>query len=119
MEKKKVLNFVKNHKKTIAYLAVVTVGVAVGGSVVHKMMAKKADFIHTVKDLDIPSDWGVGRLDTLWNPETVGNRVGIAGTIDHLKLEDLGKFGEEAMKIDGVAEDMDVSLIFGIGYDTK
>lgn len=119
MEKKKVLNFVKNHKKTIVYLAVVTAGVAVGGSIVHKIAKKKADFFYEVKGLDIPSDWEVGRLDTLWKPETANNRVGIAGTIDHLKLEDLGKFGEEAMKIDGVAEDMDVSLIFGIGYDAK
>ena len=118
MEKKKVLNFVKNHKKTIAYLAVVTVGVAVGGSVVHKMIAKKKSvFTYETKDLDIPSDWEVGRLDGLWREDK--QTKGVVGTIDHLKLEDLGKFGEEALKIDGVTEDMDVALIFGIVNEAK
>lgn len=116
MEKKKVLNFVKNHKKTIAYLAVVTVGVAVGGSVVHKMMAKKKLVVtYETKDLDIPSDWEVGRLDSVWRDK----QQEIMGIIDHLKLEDLGKFGEEALKIDGVTEDMDVALIFGIENEAK
>lgn len=117
MEKKKVLNFVKNHKKTIAYLAVVTVGVAVGGSVVHKMMAKKKLVsTYETKDLDIPSDWEVGRLDSVWRDK---QQKAVVGIIDHLKLEDLGKFGEEALKIDGVTEDTDVSLIFGIENEAK
>lgn len=113
--KEKVKEFWKEHKGTI-----VKVGLGVGGTVAGVLLFKKAcgnkpaklPSAPTFEDLD-PSDLAIGTVEELWSESYRDNSV-INGIVNDLKPEDLGKLGESITKLDSVAPDTDVSLMFAV-----
>ena len=108
MEKKqnKVVEFVKNHKKTIT-LGAITAATAVGGIVLIAMgkksciPAKFSGVFKTPAERDIEiADWNVGTLIDCWREGGWINAIAKDFTV-----ADAGRLGEEFLKIDGVTPD--------------
>ena len=111
----KVKNFVVDHKKEIA----IGVGVIVGGVVVYKIVKHipKADLVTDVDwsgmteeivDLEIPK-LEVGTIDELWS-----DQWGKSLILNDITVGDMGKIGEEFLKIDGVTKDTVVTATMGL-----
>ena len=111
----KVKDFVVDHKKEIA----IGLGVIVGGVVVYKIVkhVPKADLVTNVEwsgmteeivDLDIPK-LEVGTIDELWK-----DQWGKSLILNDVTVGDLGKVGEEFLKIDGVTKDTVVTATMGL-----
>ena len=111
----KVKNFVVDHKKEIA----IGVGVIVGGVVVYKIVKSlpKNDLITDVEwsgmtegieDLEIPK-LDVGTIDELWK-----DQWGKSLILNDITVGDMGKIGEEFLKIDGVTKDTVVTATIGL-----
>lgn len=103
----KVVEFAKTRKKELV-IAAGTVTLAVG-FILYAIMRKKLPV-----DLPIP-ELNVGKINELWR-ETQGNgEQYINAIVDELTVADLGRFGEEMMKVDGIDLDTTVSAIIGFG----
>ena len=111
----KVKDFVLDHKKEIA----IGVGVIVGGIVVYKIVkhVPKADIVTDVNwsdmteeivDLEIPK-LEVGTIDELW-----ADQWGKSLILNDITVGDMGKIGEEFLKIDGVTKDTVVTATMGL-----
>lgn len=122
---KQVKTFVADHKKEIA----ICVGVVVGGVVVYKIVKKvpkqqtldKAvdksfgNFLGFIacKDLDIPKT-DIGTIDELWQEGDFKNLI-----FNDITVADMGKIGEEFLKIDGVTKETVVSGVLSFLDETK
>lgn len=112
MNKEKIKEFVKTHKKEIAIAAVMTVGGAVVFAVTRKTASAPVKAVEAVvkeyKDID-PSIIGIGTINDLyedeWGYEMIANDI---------TVKDLGNFGQELMKLEGVTEETEISSIIGI-----
>lgn len=113
-KKEKVLNFVKKHKKELAVAAVAVVG----GAVVFAVTKKKPKSINLLES-NINSDWAekekariaaldwkLGELTDFWDEGHCVNAI-----VNDITVADLGKLGEESLKIDGVTNDSTVSMV--------
>ena len=109
----KVKKFVSDHKKELAIGA----GTVVGGVVIYKI-TKKAPKFETIKqvshigtkikELDIPK-LDLGTIDDLWVDEFGTNLI-----LNDVTVADLGKVGEEFLKIDGITNKTTVTAIVGL-----
>lgn len=113
----KVKEFVVDHKIEIA----VGLCVAVGGGVVlnkimkstpkingaEKVIVKMGD-VRIDKNLPIP-EVAVGTIDELWVDQWGKNLI-----LNDVTVADLGKIGEEFLKIDGVTNETEVSAVIGL-----
>lgn len=112
---KKVWAFVKGHKKEI----ILTSLAIVGGTALFIVTKKKPECLKKVfpnfrtrsEELNyIDSlDWKVGKLTDLWNEFESTNAV-----VYDVKIEELGKLGDEFLKIGGLTQDDTVSAVIGI-----
>lgn len=105
--------FVKEHKKEI----VAGLCIAAGGTVLYKICKSEPKFeaINTlieassnIKDLDIPK-LDVGTIDDLWSDNWGTNLI-----LNDVTVADLGKVGNEFLKIDGVTNDTVVTAVVGL-----
>lgn len=111
----KVKNFVVDHKKEIA----IGVGVIVGGVVFYKIARKLStndpltniEWSGKAEDiviLDAPK-LEIGTIDELWS-----DGWGKSLIINDITVGDLGKVGEEFLKIDGITKDTVVTATMGL-----
>lgn len=107
MDKKKVVEFVKTHKKKIALGAIGAVA-AIGGIVLVAMGKKQSmDTINfsgvfstpNAKDIQV-ADWGCGKLDECWRENGWINAI-----VSDFTVADAGKLGENLLKVEGVTPD--------------
>ena len=101
IKENKVVEFIKTHKKGIA----ITAGLTVAGIAVARSMSK-------VVDLPKP-ELSVGTMQELWTEKQSNGEVYINAIVENLTAADLGRFGEEMMKVDGIGPDTVASLIIG------
>ena len=117
----KVITFVKNHKKEIAF-ATITLVV---GTVMLVVARKKPDIPNTVIEPKIDwkkimdekiknLNWSVGTVTDLWN-EFEGSTDLI---INDITVSNLGDLGEECLKIDGITSDTKVSMVLSLLTNT-
>ena len=111
-----VKTFVAGHKKEIA----IGVCVAVGGVVVYKIVKKtlKIDSMSDVvtddslwdqlTELEIP-ELEVGTIEDLWK-----DQWGKSLILNDITVADMGKIGEEFLKIEGVTKDTVVTASVGL-----
>lgn len=117
MDKAKVKQFVKDHKKEIF----IGVTVAVGGMIVYKITKQKPKFLKETVKLQSISDWeaieteriknlnwNLGEVTQLWNEGDCVNAI-----INDITVNDLGSLGEECLKIDSVTKDTTVTMLVG------
>lgn len=114
----KVKEFAKRNKKWI-FLGTAVVAV-VGGVTVYAITKKKPKFTcwmsdgtpewRLAEDERIKAlDWSVGTMTDLWDEGGYIN-----GIVNKVTLEDLGKFGEELKKIEGVVSESGVDMVIGL-----
>lgn len=113
MDRKKVVRFIKNHKKEI----LISTAVAIGGIIAFSITRKKPE----VKPLliEVPSDniWreldsSVINLGTIVGMDT--NEEWIDVVVNDIKVSDLGKFGEELLKVETVNPETEVSAMISL-----
>lgn len=111
----KVKNFVVDHKKEIA----IGVGVVVGGVVIYKIVKHLPkndlvtdinwnDMTEEIVDLEIPK-LEVGTIDELWK-----DQWGKSLILNDVTVGDMGKLGEELLKIDGITKETVVTASMGL-----
>lgn len=115
----KIKKFVKEHKKELAIGALTVVA----GGVIFAITKKKPSEVITqstlkipgsnIKDLNIP-DIDYGTIEALWK-EGEGTMV-IMGDIT---VGNMGKVGEQLLKIENVEPETTVSIIGGLGKVTE
>lgn len=95
----KVKAFCKEHKKEIAVAVVTGVGVAVGVTAC-VVMKKKLDISNSNFGVKKHYDYiaGFGANLDVWNPT---KHEGMMVISENVTLENIGKLGEEMMKLDG------------------
>jgi hypothetical protein len=105
--------FAKDHKKEIA----IGIGVLVGGTVVYKIVKSSPKVIdicetidksNVIKDLEIPKT-ELGTINELWQDGFGKNLI-----LNDVTVGDLGKVGEEFLKIDGVTNETVVTAVVGL-----
>lgn len=109
--------FVVEHKKEIAIVALT----AVGGAVVWKVV-KSVPSIETPVDKIIVGaaestvteylprpDLAVGVVDDLWVDQWGKNLI-----LNEFTVADMGKIGEELLKIDGITKETEVTAVLGL-----
>lgn len=114
---KQVKDFVAEHKKEIA----VGLCVTVGGVIIYKITKKepKLDTIiksnergtiigEITKQLEAPV-LDVGTIDDMWV-----DKFGTTLILNDITVNDLGKVGEEFLKIDGINKDTCVTAVVGL-----
>ena len=115
------------HKK-----AIVAVSVVAGGVVVYAITKKSLPKIAQKIDVNGPAvnweelrkkriselapNWSTGELTEIWESVDDGAGSEIEIIVNNLKPEDLGKFGEDILKLDGTTNEDSISLI---GYVFK
>lgn len=109
----KAKTFVKEHKKEI----LIGTGLVIAGGVIFVVTKKKPKFegarrvIKTsmeYTDLEKP-ELNIGRIDELWKDE-----CGKMAIVNDFTVADMGSIGQEFLKIDGVTNDTEVSVIMGL-----
>lgn len=109
----KTKTFIKEHKKEI----LIGTGVVMVSGLIFIVTKKKPKFegarrvIKTsmgYKDLEKPS-LNIGRIDELWQDE-----FGKIAIVNDFKVADMGAIGQEFLKIDGVTNETEVSVIMGL-----
>ena len=111
----KVKNFVVDHKKEIA----IGVGVVVGGVVIYKIVKHLpkndlvtdinwTDMTEEIVDLEIPK-LEVGTINELWS-----DQWGKSLILNDFTVGDMGKIGEELLKIDGITKETVVTASMGL-----
>lgn len=108
---KRVKTFVMEHKKEI----VIGAGLALAGGVVFIITKHKSEGMRKViktsmeyKDLEKPNIC-IGKIDELWQDE-----FGKTAIVNDFKVADMGTIGQEFLKINGVTNNTDVSVIIGL-----
>lgn len=109
----KAKKFVADHKVEIA-MSVVTVASVVGLVIIGKRLhdLDSGAFFETIrgKDLDKP-DFDLGKIEEFWQDPGVSQKTMI---INDIKVGDMGRLGEQFLKIDGVTNETDISAIIGL-----
>ena len=111
MDKKKVKEFVKTHKKEIALTALAVIG----GTVVFAITKKKPKIRSTtvngvfneITDLAKP-ELGFGTITELWKEGDYTNAI-----VNDITVADLGRFGDELCKIEGIKPETIVTSVMG------
>lgn len=114
--------FVKEHKKVIVNGAI-CVGVTVGGIALLVVTKKSLKFPETsFKGMSISKceeiekaridklNWNLGTMTDLWDEGGCLNTI-----VTELTVSDLGKLGDELLKIDGVTKQTGVDIVAGLG----
>ena len=112
MDKNKIKEFVKTHKKEVAVAVVMAVGGAVVFMVTRKTASAPVKAVETVvkeyKDID-SSIIGIGTITDLyedeWGYEMIANDI---------TVKDLGNFGRELLKLEGVTEETEITSAIGV-----
>lgn len=109
--------FVIDHKKEIG----IAVGSIVGGVIVWKIVKKVPKvggpvdkFIMKAVESDVTEylpapDLAIGVVDDLWVDQFGKNLI-----LNEFTIADMGKIGEELLKIDGVTNETEVTAILGL-----
>lgn len=117
MDKKKVWELIRSHKKELA----IATGVAIVGGIVYLVTKQKTDSSAQlaelvngtiIKDLEVPNCINIGTVDQCWLEDNVMNMI-----VNDLTVKDLGKFGEELIKLDDITPDTGVSTIIGLSNE--
>ena len=119
MDKKNVRKFIKTHKKEIAIAAIATVIGSVAFVITRKTPKFAKETIKSVATQVMPTDvpkpeLEFGTLTDLWKDEW-----GINAIVNDITIADLGKFGEQLTKIDGVENDTVVTAMMGFLEKTE
>lgn len=113
----KVKNFVREHKN--GFIIAGTTIVVVGCGIVYAIASKKSEVVEKVIS-EIPNwravedekikalNWGVGTMTDLWDEGDHMHAI-----VNDVTVENLGKFGEELTKFEGVAKDDIISMFIG------
>lgn len=118
MDKKKVLDYLKTHKKEIAIAGVTTVGGAlllmvgckkIKPRTMDDLLELKSDWMHTPCDAAKDVGWTLGTLTDYWHEDGFPTAI-----VNDVKLSDLGALGEEFLKFEEVDKDKIVSLVVGL-----
>lgn len=87
----------------------------------HKILGKKIAYAFKetlnaptaiISTIERPKDFGVGAIDMLVNRNGVVNAI-----INDVKLDDIGRLGEELLKVDGVTKESPVGIFVGLGKE--
>lgn len=127
MTKEKLLKFMKSHKKEIIAAGLMTIG-AVTLFVITKrkvdvpkfepasaLFVNKPDNWRAIEDKNIEAlDWKLGKVTDLWPEGGWTNMI-----VKNVTPADLGKFGEEALKIDGVNSDTVIDTLICFATDAE
>lgn len=119
MDKKNVKEFVKTHKKEIAIAAAATVGGVLAFAITRKTPKFSKETIKSVTTQVMPTDilkpeLDFGTLTDLWVDD-----YGVNAIVNDITVADLGKFGEQLTKIDGVENDTVVTAMMGFLEKTE
>lgn len=114
MDKKNVREFIKTHKKEIAIAAIATVVGSVAFVITRKTPKFAKETIKSVTTKVMPTDipkpeLEFGTLTDLW----VDDLGVINAIVNDITVADLGKFGEQLTKIDGVENNTVVTAVMG------
>lgn len=126
MTKEEFKTFVKENWKpivgyTIGGLATIGLGV-VAFKGIKKLPVGEGAVLQSISDWQAKEQeriasvgWnGVGELTSLWDEGGCTNAI-----VENLKYEDMGKLGEELLKIDGIAKDSGVDLVIGMAKEIE
>ena len=111
MNKKKVKEFVKKHKKAIALSAIA----GVSGGVIFAITKKKPKIdkvVEKVVDKWTDVDSSVIEMGKIEQCDTNGKWIDVV--VNDINVSDLGKFGEELTKLEGVESETGVSAIISL-----
>lgn len=119
MDKKNIRKFIKTHKKEIAIAAVATVVGSVAFVITRKTPKFAKETIKSVATQVMPTDipkpeLEFGTLTDLWVDD-----FGVNAIVNDITIADLGKFGEQLTKIDGVENDTVVTAVMGFINNTE
>ena len=111
LNRTKVVDFIRDHKKAIAIGAATLAGgitlIAFGKQT---RIATIAGATISKLSTDVKVDgWDVGTLDMCWAESGHINAI-----VEGLTVKDAGKIGENLLKIKGVTPDTDLSIVIGI-----
>lgn len=121
---RKVKRFVMEHKKELA-IAAVTI---TGGAIVFAITRKKSDKVtkamehsHKAVEATIEKwrdvDASAINMGSIVNCDTNGSWIDVM--VDDITVSDLGKFGEELVKLETVNPDTEVSALISLIKDVK
>ena len=120
---KKVFKFVKDHKKEF----IAAGAVVIGGTVLFVLTRKMPKFPDLSDASILPKPdpnwrntpcekakaigWGLGTMTDLWSDEG-GSPNAI---ITNLKIDDLGKLGDELLKVEGISKEQLADIVISTG----
>lgn len=112
MKEKKVVEYVKTHKKEIALAVAGTVVGVVLFAITRKVASTPVKAVETVvndyKEID-PNVINIGTITDLWEDE-----YGYDMIVNDVTIKDLGNFGQELMKLEGVTEETEITAMMGV-----
>jgi hypothetical protein len=118
MNDEKVIMTEDKAKKILMWVGVsaaVVAGIVIGAKVAdsHKIkigaiLKSAPKLTNKIVDLDVPKDFNVGTVMSLWEETTFVNAI-----LDNVKIEDMGRLGEQFLKVDGITNESPVSMIVG------
>lgn len=111
MNKEKIKDFVKNHKTEITVATGVVVGVVLFTIGKKRFGFSKMESIPTknkVKDIEIPVNFAVGKIEELWSEGAYLNAI-----VEELTTDDIGKLGQEFVTRGLIQNGANVSMIVG------
>ena len=119
MDKKNIREFIKTHKKEIAIAAIATVIGSVAFAITRKTPKFAKETIKSVTTKVMPTDipkpeLEFGTLTDLWVDD-----FGVNVIVNDITVADLGKFGEQLTKIDGVENNTVVTAMMGFINNTE
>lgn len=105
--------FVADHKAEIAMYGITAasvIGLVIVGKKLYDM--DSGAFFETIrgKDLEKP-DFNLGKIEEFWQDPGVSQKTMI---INDIKVGDMGRLGEQFLKIKGVTNETDISAIIGL-----
>lgn len=120
MDKKKVMEFVKTHKKELAIAgATIVLGTAYiivdrNGRIRRDELIKNiANQFEEFKAKEAASiaklDWSVGKMTNLWNEGEHTNAI-----VEGVRVDEMGAIGEAFKAIEGVTDDTVMDIVVGL-----
>ena len=124
MTKHEFVEYVKNHKKEIAFgtLGVIGTGVLVAigvkGLNSFKGTENPVEMIGGIiddnwADKNVVEGFTTGKVNDVWNEGGYANAI-----VQYFKIKDMGTLGEDLKKIKGITDDTEVSAVLSF-VDTK
>ena len=103
VKQNRVVEFIKAHKKGIA----ITAGLTVAGVAVARIICGD-------KAVNLPKpEFSIGHLQELWTETQSNAETYINAIVGSVTAADLGRFGEEMTKVDGIDPDSVSCIIIG------